>query len=144
MDYWMIEESFNKGDSICYICKTSIVLHEDAIFHWAPFYMECLKNIWNGWITTLESDPVFFVMWIIKNWILGNIQFVVLIGQLSFYLDRDWKHDPVVEVLDDSENLPVLANEAEIPEVIVIDSDSKVLSIKSVFKNGEERMRVKR
>ena len=47
-------------------------------------------------------------------------------GRSSLYLDRDWEDDPFVEVLDDSENPSVVANDAEIPEVIVIDSDSEV------------------
>ena len=40
-----------------------------------------------------------------------------------------------MEFLDESENFPVVANEAEIPEVIVIDSDSEVETIESLSKN---------
>lgn len=80
----------------------------------------------------LESDPVPLFMWIGKNWILRNMEFVVLNGRLSLYLDRDWKHDPLVEDLDYFENPLIVANEAVIPEVNVIDSDS------DVEENGKE------
>ena len=118
----MSEKSFNRGDSICYICKSFIFSHVDAFFHGAPFHVECLNDIGNGWMATLEPDPVPFFMWIGEHWILGNMEFVVSNGQLSLYLDRDWENDPFVEVLDDSENPP---------EVIEIDSDSEVETINS-------------
>ena len=136
----MSEESVNRGDFICYIFKSFISPHEDAFFHGAPFHVECLNNIGDCWIATSEPDPVPFFMWIGENWILGNVEFVVLNGGLSLYLDGDWEHDPLVEVLDDSENPPVVANDAEIPEVIVIDSDNEVETIESRFENGEEEI----
>ena len=77
-------------------------------------------------MATLEPDPVPFFMWIGKNSIKGDMEFDVMNGRLSLYLDRDWEDDPLVEVLDDSENPSVVANDAKIPEVIVIDSDSEV------------------
>ena len=55
-------------------------------------------------------------------------------GRLSLYLDRDWENDFLVEVLDDFENPLVVANDAEIPEVIFIESDSEV------EENGEEEI----
>ena len=126
MDYWMSEESFNRGDSMCYICKSFILPQEDAFFHGAPFHVDCLNNIGNGWMAAFEPDPVSFFMWIGENWMLGDMEFVVMNGRLSLYLDRDWENDPLVEVLDDSENPSVGANDAEIPEVLVIESDSEV------------------
>ena len=119
----MSEESFKRGDSMCYICKSSIFSHEDAFFHGAPFHLKCLNNIGNGWMATLEPDPVSFFMWIGENWILGDTEFVVMNGRFSLYLDRDWENDSLVEVLDDSENFP---------DVIVIDSESDVETISLV------------
>ena len=49
-------------------------------------------------------------------------------------MDRDWKNDILVEVLDDSKNPSVVANDAEILEVIFIESDSKV------EENGEKQI----
>ena len=72
----MSEESFSRGDSMCYICKISILPHEDAFFHGAPFYVKCLNNIGNGWMATLEPDPVSFFMWIGENWIFGDTEFL--------------------------------------------------------------------
>ena len=127
----MSEESFNRSDSICYICKSPIFPHEDAFFHGAPFHGKCLNNTGNGLIATLEPDPVPVFMWIKENWILGNVEFVVLKGRLSFCLNRDWQLDPLVKVLDDFENPSGVAYEAEIPEVIVISSDTEVETIES-------------
>ena len=73
-------------------------------------------------MATLEPDPVPFFMWLGENWILENMEFVVLNGQLSLYLDRDQENNPLVEVLDDSENSP---------DVIVIDSQREVKTISS-------------
>ena len=43
-----------------------------------------------------------------------------------------------MEVLDHSENPPLVANKAEIPGVIVIDSYNKVEAIESFSKNEED------
>ena len=58
-------------------------------------------------------------------------------GRSSLYLDRDWEDDPFVEVLDDSENPSVVANDAEITEAIVINLDSEMETMDSGFENGE-------
>ena len=67
------------------------------------------------------------------------MEFVVFKNQLSLYLDRDWEQDFLVKVLNDFENFIVIANNAEIPEVIVIDSDSKGETIESVSENVENK-----
>ena len=72
MDYWMSEERFNIGDSMCYICKSFILSHENSFFHGAPFYVDCRNHIGNGWMATWDPDPVPFFMWVGENWILGN------------------------------------------------------------------------
>ena len=63
---------------------------------------------------------------------MGDRVFFVINGRLFLYLNRDWENDSLVEVLDDSKNPSVIANDEEIPDVIVIESDSKVED------NGEE------
>ena len=68
----MSEKPYNRGNSICYICKSPIFSHEEAFFHGAPFHVECLNHIGTNWMATLEPDPVFFFIWVGKNWILGN------------------------------------------------------------------------
>ena len=48
------------------------------------------------------------------------------------------EHDSLLEVLDETEKHQVDVNEAEIPKVIVIDSNSEVDTIKSISVNGDE------
>ena len=83
-----------------------------------------------GWI--ISSLIPTLSLWIGENWILGDRVFFVINGRLFLYLNRDWENDSLVEVLDDSKNPSVIANDEEIPDVIVIESDSKVED------NGEE------
>ena len=68
---------------------------------------------------------------------IGKQEFVVLNSQLSLYLNRNWEYDPFVKVLTDSENLSVVANDAEITEAIVINLDSEMETMDSGFENGE-------
>lgn len=65
----------------------------------------------------------------VQNLDIGKHGVCCFNGQLSLYLDHDWKYDPTVKVLHDSKNFPVVANDAEIAEVIVIDSDMEVETI---------------
>ena len=58
----MSEESINRGNSICYICKILIIPHEEAFIQGAPFHVECFNDIGDGWMDTLEPDPLpFFI-----------------------------------------------------------------------------------
>ena len=62
MIYWISEKGFNRGDSICYISISPIFPHKDAFFHGAHIHVECLNNIKNNYMATLEPYPVpFFV-----------------------------------------------------------------------------------
>ena len=101
--------------------------------------MDCINHIEHGWMATLEPDPVPVFMWIGENWILGNMEVVVLTGRLSLYLYRDWEHDPLVEVLDDFKNPPVVPNIADLSQVIVITSNSELDTIESFSENGEDK-----
>ena len=60
IDYWISTNSFNRGNFMCYICKSAIFQHENAFFHKAAFHVDCLNHIGNCWIATLEFDSVAF------------------------------------------------------------------------------------
>ena len=113
----MDEETFNRGNGICFLCRFPTLSHEDAFFHGACWHVECLNNLGNGWMATLDPNALPFYLWLFNHW-NGIVEFVMINGQLHL----DWPsysplNDPIMELLDDSVS--------EGGEVILIVSDSE-------------------
>ena len=60
----MDEESFNQGQGVCILCECFILPGDDAFWHGACFHVDCLMELGDGWMVTLEPDPFPFLWWV--------------------------------------------------------------------------------
>ena len=103
---------------------------EDAFHHGACFHVECLNNLGDGWMQTLNPNPLPFYLWIMTH-SNGIVEYVMINGQLHLDWPSHWYlSDPTMLVLDNSEWPGVHdpeweAAEAEYENGHVIDSVSE-------------------
>ena len=99
----MDKESFDHGNGMCFLCKCFLLPHEDAFFHGAPFHVECLNQLGNGWMEVLEPNPVPFFIWLMNHY-NGVVEVAVVNGEFQLYVaDHWWMDDPFIDVIDDAD-----------------------------------------
>ena len=80
----MDEKTFNQGNGICW-------------------HVVCLNNLGDGWIQTLDSNPLPSYLWLMHHW-NGIVKYVMINGQLHLDWPSHWPSDDLtIIVLDDSE-----------------------------------------
>ena len=122
----MDEESFNKGNEICFLCRFPTLPHEDAFFHGACFHVNCLNDLGNGWMATLEPDPIPFYLWLLSNWD-GVVELVMVDGQFHLDWPSHWPlNDPLVEAWPDDPDPEWEAAEAEYEGVAPANASDSV------------------
>ena len=73
-------ESFNNGELICYICRNHVSLQDYAFFNAAPFHVDCLNNIGEGWKEIADDNRLPFFMWLFDNWERKKVEFETVNG----------------------------------------------------------------
>ena len=126
----MEEESINQGTAICFLCKAFILPQEDAFYHGAPFHITCLNNLGNGWMETLDPNPIPFFTWLLAHW-NGLVEYVLVNGQFHIHEIPDWLLDSSFnEVIDDSEWENTESDaETDVLETVSEEGDEEVIVI---------------
>ena len=120
------EESLNQGNGICFICKFPTLPHEDAFFLGACFNIECLNDLSNGWIETLEFDLIPFNLWLCSNWD-GVVELVMVDGQFHLDWPSNWPlNKPVVESWPDDPDSEWKAAKAEYERIAPSNTSDSV------------------
>ena len=65
--FQMDEETFNQANGISLLFKFPTLPHEDAFHHGACWHVECLNNLGNGLMQTLDFNPVPFYLWLLNH-----------------------------------------------------------------------------
>ena len=121
----MDEETFNRVNGICFICKFPTFFYMKTLSFMERWHVVCLNNLGNGWMAPLDPKPLPFYLWLFNHW-NGIVEFVMINGQLHL----DWPShsplsDPMLEMLDDFEwpDQPDSVSEGGGEILIVSDSE---------------------
>jgi hypothetical protein len=88
----MDKESFDSGRGMCFLCKLFLNPQENAFFHGAPFHVECLNKLGNGWMEVLKLKPVPFLC-LLLNHFNGVVEIAVVNGEVQLYHAQRWWAD---------------------------------------------------
>ena len=136
----MDEEFFNQVQGVCFLCISFILPGEDVFWHGACFHVECLNELGNDWMETIEPDPFPFLIWVMER---HETEFESVIGLFLWPASLLQDEDPEWEAAEAEYGpnaLETASHNGEVDILLVTDSEGDATKVSAEESAQDERL----